>query len=120
MHAIGEAVHITSDESLCWNQIYQAIADALNVPLKAVHISSEFLAQNGHYDFTGSLIGDKANSVIFDNTKLKRLVPDFCAAVRFDQGIRQTIAHVLSHQECQTEDPEFDSWCDTIIAEMYA
>jgi nucleoside-diphosphate-sugar epimerase len=120
MHAIGEAVHITSDESLCWNQIYRAIADALNVPLKAVHISSEFLAQNSRYDFTGSLIGDKANSVIFDNTKLKRLVPDFCAAVRFDQGIRQTIAHVLAHKEYQTEDTEFDLWCDTIIAKMYA
>jgi nucleoside-diphosphate-sugar epimerase len=120
IHAIGEAVHITSDESLCWNQIYRAIADALNVPLKAVHVSSDYLAQNSSYDFTGSLSGDKANSVIFDNTKLKRLVPDFCAAVRFDQGIRQTIAHVLSHKECQTEDPEFDSWCDTIITEMYA
>jgi nucleoside-diphosphate-sugar epimerase len=120
IHAMGEAVHITSDESLCWNQIYRAIAAALNVPLKAVHISSEFLAQNGPYDFTGSLIGDKANSVIFDNTKLKRLVPDFCATVRFDQGIRQTLAYVLAHPECQTEDTEFDLWCDTIIAKMYA
>ncbi|MDR0289750.1 MAG: NAD-dependent epimerase/dehydratase family protein [Treponema sp.] len=120
IHAIGEAVHITSDESLCWNQIYRAIADALNVPLKAVHVSSEYLAHNSDYDFTGSLIGDKANSVIFDNTKLKRLVPGFCATVRFDQGIKQTIAHVLNHKECQTEDTEFDSWCDRIITEIYA
>jgi nucleoside-diphosphate-sugar epimerase len=115
IHAIGEAVQITSDETLSWNQIYQAIADALNVQLKAVHISSEYLAQNSSYDFTGSLIGDKANSVVFDNTKLKRLVPGFCAKVRFDQGIRLTITHVLSHKECQTDDPEFDSWCDKII-----
>jgi nucleoside-diphosphate-sugar epimerase len=115
MHAIGEAVQITSDESLDWNQIYRAIAGALNVQLKAVHISSEFLAKHGPYDFTGSLIGDKANSVVFDNTKLKRLVPGFRAKVRFDQGIRRTIAHVLSHKECQTDDPEFDAWCDRII-----
>jgi nucleoside-diphosphate-sugar epimerase len=116
MHAVGEAVQITSDETLDWNQIYRSIADALNVQLKAVHVPSDFLAQNGPYDFTGGLSGDKANSVVFDNTKLKRLVPGFCATVRFDQGIKQTIAYVLSHKECQTEDAEFDSWCDKVIA----
>jgi nucleoside-diphosphate-sugar epimerase len=116
IHAIGEAVQITSDESLNWNQIYQAIAAVLNVPLKAVYMPSDFLAQCSNYDFIGGLIGDKANSVVFDNTKLKRLVPGFCAHVRFDQGVRETIAYVLSHKDCQTEDPEFDAWCDRIIA----
>jgi len=116
IHAIGEAVQITSDESLSWNQIYQSIAGALNVPLRAVHVPSDFLAQCSSYDFTGGLIGDKANSVVFDNTKLKRLIPGFCARVRFDQGIKETIGYVLSHRECQTEDPEFDSWCDRVIA----
>ena len=118
IHAIGEAVHITSDESLAWNQIYAAIAHSLGVPLNAVHIASEYLALNGNYDFTGSLIGDKANSVVFDNTKLKRLVPGFCAKVRFDQGIRQSIAFILAHRECQRDDPEFDAWCDRIIAKQ--
>jgi len=116
IHAIGEAVQITSDESLTWNQIYEAIAAALKVPLKAARISSDFLAQCSAYDFTGSLIGDKANSVVFDNTKLKRLVPGFCARVRFDQGIQETIAYVLAHKECQIEDPAFDLWCDKVIA----
>jgi nucleoside-diphosphate-sugar epimerase len=116
IHAIGEAVQITSDETLTWNQVYSCIAGALNVPLKAVHISSDFLARCGDYDFTGGLIGDKSNSVIFDNSKLKRLVPGFSAVVRFDQGIRQTIAYVLAHRECQREDPEFDAWCDRVIA----
>jgi nucleoside-diphosphate-sugar epimerase len=116
MHAIGEAVQITSDETLTWNQIYEAIAAALDAPLKAVHVSSEFLAQCGDYDFTGGLIGDKANSVVFDNAKLKRLVPGFTARVRFDQGVRETIAYVLSHRECQREDPDFDAWCDQVIA----
>ena len=117
IRAVGEAVQITSDETLSWNQIYTAIAAALGKPLHAVHVSSEFLAQcGGPYDFTGSLIGDKANSVVFDNTKLKRLVPGFCAQFRFDQGIRETIRHILSHPECQNEDPEFDEWCDRVIA----
>jgi nucleoside-diphosphate-sugar epimerase len=121
IQAIGEAVQITSDESLTWNQIYSTIADALNVQLKAVHISSDFLAratspQRGPYDFTGGLIGDKANTVVFDNSKLKRLVPGFYAHVRFDQGIRETLAYILSHRECQDEDQEFDAWCDKVIA----
>jgi hypothetical protein len=54
--------------------------------------------------------------VVFDNTKLKRLVPEFTAAVRFDQGVRDTITHMLARRECQKDDPEFDAWCDRIIA----
>jgi nucleoside-diphosphate-sugar epimerase len=115
--ALGEAVQITSGETLCWNQIYRAIADALGKPLKALHVSSEFLALAApDYDFAGGLAGDKAVSVVFDNAKLKRLAPDFCAAVRFDQGIRDTIAHILAHPELQEPDPEFDRFCDRVIA----
>lgn len=118
IHAIGEAVQITSDESVTWNQIYQIIADALNVKLNAVHVSSEFLDACSNYDFAGSLLGDKSNTVVFDNTKLKRLVPGFTATVRADQGIRSCIEYVLSHPECQTEDPEFDAWCDKVVSAM--
>ena len=59
IHAIGESVHITSDESLTWNQIYQIIADALGVQLNAVHVSSEFLDATSTQDFRGSLLGTK-------------------------------------------------------------
>lgn len=118
IHAIGEAVQITSDESVTWNQIYSVIADEVGMPLKAIHVSSEFLAACSSYDFTGSLIGDKANTVVFDNTKLKKLVPGFTATVRADQGIRSTISYVLSHPECQKEDPEFDAWCDKVAGAL--
>ncbi len=118
IHAIGEAVQITSDESVTWNQIYQIIADALGVKLNAVHVSSEFLDACSDYDFAGSLLGDKANSVVFDNSKLKRLVPGFTATIRADQGIKNTVDYVLSHPECQKEDPEFDNWCDKVVAAM--
>ena len=118
VHAIGQAFHITSDERVTWNQIYQSIADALGVPLRAVHVSSEFLAAVSDYDLEGSLIGDKANTVIFDNSKLKRAVPDFTAVVRADQGIREAVAHILEHPELQREDPDFDAWCDRVIAAL--
>jgi len=118
VHAQGEAVQITSDETLTWNQIYQCIAAALNKPLSAVHVSSEFLAAAGDYDFYGGLLGDKAVSVVFDNTKLKRLVPGFIAEKRFDRGIKETIDYILAHPEYQVEDGAFDRWCDEIIESM--
>jgi len=115
IHAIGEAVTITSDETLTWNQIYESIADALGVKLNAVHVSSHFLAACSQQDFRGSLLGDKANSVVFDNAKLKRLVPEYVATTRFDQGIKSTVEYILAHPELQHEDPEFDAWCDKVI-----
>lgn len=118
IHAIGESVHITSDESVTWNQIYEMIADALGVKLNAVHVSSEFLAACSSDDLRGSLLGDKANSVVFDNSKLKRLVPEFVATTRLDQGIKQTVKHILTHPELQVEDPEFDAWCDKVIGAL--
>jgi nucleoside-diphosphate-sugar epimerase len=116
VHALGETFHITSDESLTWNQIYQSIANALGVELKACHVSSEFLHAVGpQYDFLGSLVGDKANSVVFDNSKVKRAVPGFVATKRFDQGVKETIDFILKNKEYQKEDPDFDKWCDKVV-----
>ncbi|MGN6713037.1 SDR family oxidoreductase [Anaerocolumna jejuensis] len=115
IHAIGEAVQITSDETLTWNQIYKAIADALGVELKPYFVSSEFLDAASTEDFKGALIGDKANSVVFDNSKIKRLVPGFTCTKRFDLQVKETVNYVLSHPECQKEDIEFDRWCDKVI-----
>lgn len=115
-HAIGEAFQITSDESLSWNQIYGTIAEALGVTLKPYHIASEFLTAVGEgYDYEGSLIGDKAVSVVFDNSKLKRAVPEYRPVVSFYEGVRIALSYILSHKECQIEDPEFDAWCDKVI-----
>ncbi|SFR80353.1 NAD-dependent epimerase/dehydratase family protein [Anaeromicropila populeti] len=116
--AIGEAVQITSDECLTWNQIYAMIAKALKVPLQTIHIASQSLVQCSKFDFRGSLIGDKANSVVFDNRKLKRLVPGFKAEIPFEKGIRETVSYMLSHEECQTEDERFDKWCDRVILSL--
>lgn len=117
-HALGEAVGITSDETLTWNQIYSCVADALGVRLNAVHVASDFLAACGGDEFLGGLIGDKANSVVFDNSKLKRIVPGFVATTPFCLGIKDTVKNILAHPELQTSDPEFDAWCDRIIGAM--
>ena len=114
IHAIGEAVQITSDESLTWNQVYEIIGNVLNVTPKLVYIPSETLAKC-YDEYTGALLGDKSNTVIFDNTKIKRLVPGFTATIRFDQGVRRTLAYIESHPELQLPDPEFDAWMDHMI-----
>jgi nucleoside-diphosphate-sugar epimerase len=116
--AIGEAFHITSDETLTWNEIYQGIAKALGKKLNPFYVSSHYLARNSVYDFEGSLIGDKANSVIFDNSKIKRFAPGWVIKTPFEKGIKMTIDNVLAHPELQKEDPDFDKWCDEIIAKL--
>ena len=115
---IGEAFQIMSDESLTWNQIYQTVADALGVEFNPCYVSSSYLAQvsPAAWDFEGNLLGDKACTVVFDCSKLKRAVPGFCATTRFDQGVRRAVAYIKSHPEFQIEDPEFDAWCDKVIA----
>jgi nucleoside-diphosphate-sugar epimerase len=119
-HAIGEAFQITGDETLTWDQIYRTIADALGVTLHPYHVASQFLAAVGEqYDLTGSLLGDKAVSVVFDNSKLKRLVPDMRTTVPFHDGVRIALDYIEKHpEECQREDPEFDAWCDRVIAAL--
>ena len=115
-HTIGEAYQITGDETLTWEQVFQTVADALGVELKAIHISSETLGASRRYDFRSSLLGDKANSVVFDNSKLKRIVPGFHTEYPFRDGVRLAIANILSKPELQRRDPEFDAWCDAVIA----
>jgi nucleoside-diphosphate-sugar epimerase len=121
-HAIGEVFQIMSDESLTWNQIYQAVADALGVEFKPYYVSSEYLAAVApkEYDLEGNLTGDKAVTVVFDCSKLKRAVPGYQATVRFEEGVRRCVDYILAHPELQQEDQEFDAWCDRVIEALEA
>ncbi|MEO8373112.1 MAG: SDR family oxidoreductase [Candidatus Solibacter sp.] len=89
--AIGHAFHITSDEVMTWDQYYAVVADAAGVEAEIIHIPSDFIGAC-FPDKLGGLKGDKAVSVVFDNTKIKRFVPGFCATVPFAEGIRRTLA----------------------------
>lgn len=119
-HAIGEAFQITCDETLTWNQIYQIVADTLGVTLHPYYVPSDFLAAVCSWDIGSGLLGDKSNSVVFDNSKVKSVVPEWQPKIRFDQGARKVISHILSHPECQVADPEFDAWCDRVIDALEA
>lgn len=88
--AIGHAFHITSDEVMTWDQFYRITAQAAGAEAHIVHIASDFIGACLP-ETVGSLIGDKASSVVFDNSKIKSFVPDFRAKVPFAEGIRRTI-----------------------------
>jgi nucleoside-diphosphate-sugar epimerase len=112
--AIGHAFHITSDEVLTWNQIYQAVAAAAGVEARIVHIASDFIAACMP-GMAGSLLGDKTVSVVFDNSKIKRFVPGFCATTSFARGIRQTMAWFDADPARQQIDAAADQRWDRLI-----
>jgi nucleoside-diphosphate-sugar epimerase len=118
-HAIGEAYHITSDELLTWNQIHEILARAAGAAPQFVHVPSDLIAA---FDarWGAGLLGDKAYSVVFDNAKIKRLVPDFCPSIPFSQGAREIMAWYDAEPARQVVNKEFDQLTDRIIASYRA
>jgi nucleoside-diphosphate-sugar epimerase len=113
-HAIGEAYHITSDEWLSWNQIYEILASAAGVSPRIVHVPSDLI--NAFDPKTGAgLLGDKAHCAIFDNTKIKRAVPDFAATIPLAEGAREIVAWYGADPARQVIDEEVDRMTDRII-----
>lgn len=112
--ALGQAFHITSDEVLTWNQIYQTIAEALGVEPKIVHIPSDFIARVAP-QLAGSLLGDKTWSVVFDNSKIKTFVPGFQATIPFRDGIRRTLAWFAADEERRHIDEAVHTEMDRIL-----
>jgi len=113
--AIGQCFHITSDEVLTWNQIYATIADAVGVSAEVVHVPSDFIARIDPETGAG-LLGDKAHSVIFDNSKIRRYVPDFVATIPFHEGIRETLAWFSADARRWVVNPQVHESMDRIIA----
>jgi nucleoside-diphosphate-sugar epimerase len=113
--ALGEAFHITSDEVLTWNRIYELTGQAAGVEPQVVHVSSDTIAvlcpERGP-----SLLGDKAHSVIFDNTKIRRLVPGFEAKVAFEEGIARSMAWYDADPARRTVNPRIDQAIDRVLA----
>ena len=114
--AIGEAFHITSDEVLDWNQIYSHLAHAAGVDANLIHIASDWL---GHFDpaLRESLLGDHACSAVFDNTKIKRFVPDFHCEIPFEEGAKRIVRWFdADPAQRETVDTQWDEQMDSMIA----
>ncbi len=113
--AIGHAFHITSDEVLTWDQIYQTIAEALGVKAKIIHIASDLIIRVVP-EKTGPLLGDKTWSVVFDNSKIKAFAPGFQAVIPFREGVRRTLAWFQADKSRQRVDDTVNVEMDRILA----
>jgi nucleoside-diphosphate-sugar epimerase len=112
--AIGHAFHITSDEVMTWDQYYRIVAEAAGAEPKLVHIPSDFLSACQPEEL-GGLTGDKSVSVVFDNSKIKRFVPGYCATTPFAQGVRRTLAWFDADPARRQVDEEADAAWDRLI-----
>ena len=114
--AVGEPFHITSDEVVTWDQIHRIFADAAGAPApQLVHVPSDVIAA---YDarWGEGLLGDKTHSMVFDNSKIKRFVPDFACTIPLSWGAREVIACYDADPARRKVNDEFDRLTDTIIA----
>lgn len=114
-HALGTAVHITSDESLTWNAITGLFGRALGVEPRIVHVASDAIARELP-EVGDGLLGDKAHSVLFDTTKIKRLVPGWVATTPFAEGAREIVDWYLADPSRQVVDAERDAAYDRLVA----
>jgi len=112
---LGEAIHITSDDVLTWNQIAETLAAALGVTARLVHVPSDAIAA-ADPDWGAGLLGDKAHSMVFDNTKLRRVVPGWRAVIPFEQGARQIAGWYLADPARQVTDQALDTVMDKLAA----
>lgn len=117
--ALSEAFHITSDEHLTWEAIHTIIGEALGVAPRLVRIPSDFIARINPERGAG-LLGDKAVSVIFDNAKIRRFVPEFAPKTRFAEGIRRSLAWYDAHPELKVPDPAMNAEIDAILERWHA
>ncbi len=113
--AIGQAFHITSDEVLTWDQLFRIVGAAVGVEPKLVHIPSDFIIACLP-EKQGTLIGDKSVSVVFDNSKIKRFVPGYCATTSFAEGVRQSLAWFNADPSRKQIDHQFSATLDRVIA----
>ena len=118
-HAIGEAFHITSDELLTWNQIFETVAQAAGTTAKIVHVPSDWIAAVDA-EWGASLLGDKTHSMIFDNSKIKRVVPDYAATIPFARGAEEIMTWYDADPSRQGVDADLNRRMDEIIAAVGA
>lgn len=113
--AIGDVFHITSDELLTWNQIFEMVAQAAGTTARIVHVPSDLIARFDP-EWGAGLLGDKAHSMVFDNTKIKRVVPDYGATIPFARGAEEIMAWYDADPSRRIVDKPLDTLMDEIIA----
>ncbi|MGN6126682.1 MAG: SDR family oxidoreductase [Humibacter sp.] len=117
--AVGDTFHITGDHAPTWNQIYTWLGEAAGVEAKLAHVPSDTIARIVP-ELGPTLIGDKAHSMVFDNSKVKSLVPEFATTVPFSRGAEEIIEWYDAHPEQQRFDADLDAAFERMIATIPA
>lgn len=112
---LGEAFQITSDDVLTWDQIAHTLAAAAGVTAQIVHVPSDAIAAV-HPGWGAGLLGDKTHSAVFDNTKLRSVVPDYVATIPFETGAREIISWYDEDASRRRVDADIDNAMNTLIA----
>jgi nucleoside-diphosphate-sugar epimerase len=112
-HALGETYHITGDEVLTWNQVYQTMAQAAGVEANLVPVASKTIVA-GDPGLGEGLLGDKAHNAVFDNSKIKQAVPGFEAQIPFARGAREILDWYAADPDRQVVDPHLDAVMDRL------
>lgn len=116
---IGQAYQITSDEWLTWDAIAHTLAEAAGVEARIIHVPSEIIARYDP-DWGDSLLGDKSHSAIFDNSKIRQIIPGFRAEIPFTEGAREIMAWYDATPDARQIDSAFNAMLDRIIADQSA
>ncbi len=112
--ALGEAFHITSDMAYSWNYIHRLTAELLGVEARIVHIPSDFIAAVSPERGAG-LLGDKAYSVLFDNSKIKRFVPTYKATITLEEGLRRSVAWFRKRPELMVANEKTNAEIEKVL-----
>ncbi len=115
--AVGCSVNLVNPDSVTWDMIYHEIGRQLNKEVKIVHIASDTLALSRRYDNASAILGDKQYSNIYSTENLKKLMPHFSCRYTLEKGTELFLEYMNDHEELKKEDPEFDQWCDEVIAD---
>ena len=111
---LGEAFHITSDDVLTWDQIARAVAAAAGVEPRIVHVPSDAIA-GADPEWGAGLLGDKAHSMVFDNSKVHSLDGSSVATTPFEQGAREMVAWYDEDPARRLVDPRVDVVMDRLV-----
>lgn len=119
LSTVREIIHIQNPQAHRWMEVYEDLAELLNVPLYPITISSQSLVQTSLYDLQTSLVGDKMYSNLYDISKLKKFNPEFTSKIDLKTGLQMYLDYMNEHPELKQSDPQFDQWCDRMV-EVYS
>ncbi len=113
--SFGEDFHVTSEERNVWEDLYLEFGRLVGIKPEIVHLPSELLRKAAP-NLCSHLYFEKTYAGLFDNTKLRSVIPDFSAEISLHEGLKSILAWYEA--EAHEVDPEKDALEDRLV-EIY-